>query len=81
MEKEIREEPLPRSERAVSNDLAKIHLSGHEEDLLLGSLEILVVLVGKQLVDVLLPIVIVHRVSRGEDVALLVATRYNLVIL
>lgn len=62
----------------------QIHLTGHEEDLLLGSLEILVVLVGKQLVDVLLPIVIVHRhVSRGDDVAaaFLVATRYNLVIL
>lgn len=64
----------------------KIHLSGHEEDLLLGSLEIFVVLVGEQLVDVLLPIVIVHRdVSRGDDVAaaagLLVAARYNLVIL
>lgn len=61
-------------------------LSSHEEDLL-GSLEVLVVLVGEQLVDLLLPIVITGRdVPRGRDAPLLTAATaaaagYNLVIL
>lgn len=62
-------------------------LSGHKEDLP-GSLEVLVVLVGEQLVDMLLPVVIVGRnVFRGCHVPLLaaatavIAARYNLVIL
>lgn len=62
-------------------------LSGHEEDLP-GSLEVLVVLVGEQLIDLLLPVVIVSRdVFRGGcDAPLLaaatvIAARYNLVIL
>lgn len=58
-------------------------LSGHEEDLP-GSLEVFVVLVGEQLVDLLLPIIIVGRdVFRGRCGALLLAAaaRYNLVIL
>lgn len=63
-------------------------LSGHEEDRP-GSLEVLVVLVGEQLVDLLLPVVIVGRddVFRGRrDAPLLVAAAaiaagYNLVIL
>lgn len=60
-------------------------LSGHEEDLL-GSFEVLVVLVGEQLVDMLLPIVIAGRgVFRVRRVAPLVAAAagsgYYLVIL
>lgn len=62
-------------------------LSGHEEDLS-GSLEVLVVLVGEQLVDLLLPVVIVGRdVFRGGcdapflTAAAVIAARYNLVIL
>lgn len=64
-------------------------LSGHEEARP-GSLEILVVLVGEQLVDLLLPVVIAGRdVFRGRrDAPLLaaaaaaaIAARYNLVIL
>lgn len=63
-----------------------IHLSGHEEDPFLGSLKILLILVGEQLVDVLFPIVI-RDTFRGDDAAaaLLMAaassSRYNLVIL